>query len=139
MTMWKEVSDSMRGWLAVRSQASVPEFFLNACGRPLTRSGVAHIVRKHKKAAANSCPSLGEKPVSPHVLRHSCGINVLRATGDFRKVALWLGHERQETSEIYVAGDMTTNLEVLKAVVPPSLRPGKFRPPDKLIAALRGR
>ena len=139
MTLWKEVAASLRAWLAVRGQASVPEFFLNAAGGPLSRSGVAYIVRTHKDSAAASCPSLAKKAVSPHVLRHSCGMNVLLATGDIRKVALWLGHERQETSEIYVAGDMSAKLEVLKAVVPPSLRPGRFRPPDKLIASLRGR
>jgi len=139
MTLWREVSDSLRAWLAVRGQASVPEFFLNAGGRTLTRSGVSYIVRKHKNSAANTCRSLTEKRVSPHVLRHSCGVNVLRATRDIRKVALWLGHERQETSEIYVDGDTSTKLEVLRTVVPPTLRPGKFRPPDKLIEALRGR
>jgi hypothetical protein len=62
---------------------------------------------------------------------------VLRSTRDIRKVALWLGHERTETSEIYVDGDPSEKLELLKAVVPPTLRPGKSRPPDALIAALR--
>ena len=137
LPLWKEVADSLRAWLAVRGEARVPEFFLNARGKPLTRSGVAHILHKHKAAAAVGCPSLDSKPVSPHVLRHSCAMNVLCSTRDIRKVALWLGHERQETSEIYVEGDASEKLEVLQAVVPPTLRPGQFRPPDKLIAALR--
>jgi hypothetical protein len=64
-------------------------------------------------------------------------MTVFRSTRDIRKVALWLGHEQQETSEIYVQADPAEKLEVLKAIVPPSLKPGKFRPPDKLIAALR--
>jgi len=117
----------------------VPEFFLNARGEPLTRSGVAYILRKHKAAAVARCPSLNGKSVTPHVLRHCAGMTILRSTRDIRKVALWLGHEHQETSEIYVQGDPTEKLEVLLAVVPPSLKPGKFSPPDKLIAALRRR
>jgi len=139
LTLWKEVADSLRAWIVVRGRAQVPELFLNAGGQPLSRSGVAHILRKHKEAAAVRCPSLDGKRVSPHVLRHSCGMNILRSTGDIRKVALWLGHESTETSEIYVEGDPSEKLKVLQAVVPPTLRPGKFRPPDKLIEALRGR
>jgi site-specific recombinase XerD len=139
LPLWKEVGDSLRAWLAVRGKSRAPEFFLNARDEPLTRSGVAYVLRKHKAAAAASCPSLDGKHVSPHVLRHCCGINVLRSTRDIRKVALWLGHERTETSEIYVDGDPSEKLELLKVVVPPTLRPGKFRPPDELIASLRER
>ena len=139
LPLWKEVADGLRAWLAVRGEAAVPEFFLNARSEPLTRSGVAYILRRHKKAAATTCPSLADKHLSPHVLRHSCGLNVLRATRDIRKVALWLGHERTETSEIYVQGDPSEKLAILQEVVPPTLRPGKFRPPDKLIAALQAR
>lgn len=138
LPLWKEVADSLRAWLAVRGEARVPEVFLNARGGSLSRSGVAHILKKHKLAAAESCPSLDKKPLSPHVLRHCCGMNILQSTGDIRQVALWLGHERTDTSEIYVQGDASEKLKVLGAVVPPTLRPGKFRPPDKLIAALRG-
>jgi site-specific recombinase XerD len=137
LPLWKEVGDSLRAWLAVRGKPSAPEFFLNARDEPLSRSGVSCILRKHKVAAAASCPSLDGRRVSPHVLRHSCAINVLRSTRDIRKVALWLGHERIETSEIYVDGDPSEKLELLKVVVPPTLRPGKFRPPDALIASLR--
>lgn len=137
LPLWKEVADSLRAWLAVRGVADVPELFLNARRQALTRSGVTHILRKHAAVARVSCPSLDSKRVSPHVLRHSCGTNVYRATRDLRKVALWLGHEHQETSEIYVAADPNDKYEVLQAVIPPSLRPGKFRPPDRLIASLR--
>jgi site-specific recombinase XerD len=139
LPLWKQVADSLRAWLAVRGPAKTPELFLNSRGEPLTRSGVAYILCKHKGTAARSCPSLEGKSVSPHVLRHSCGMNVLRSTRDIRKVALWLGHESTETTEIYLEGDPSEKLEVLQAVVPPTLRPGKFRPPDKLLAILRPR
>ena len=139
LPLWKEVGDSLRAWIAIRGNAKAPELFLNSRGEALTRSGVAFILRNYQAEALGVCPSLKGKRISPHVLRHSCGINVLRSTGDIRKVALWLGHERTETSEIYVAGDPNEKLEILKAVVPPGLRPGKFSPPDALIASLKPR
>jgi len=137
LPLWKEIAESLRAWLALRGNAAAPEVFLNARGKPLTRSGVTYILRKHKAVAVPRCPSLDAKPVSPHVLRHSCAMNVLRSTRDIRKVALWLGHEHQDTTEIYLHADPSVKLEILEEVLPPTLRPGKFRPPDKLIAMLR--
>ena len=64
--------------------------------------------------------------------------NILPTTGDIRKVALWLGHESMQTTEDYLRVDETQRTGVLHTVTPPQLRPGKFRPPDKLIASLRG-
>ena len=74
-----------------------------------------------------------------HVLRHSCAMVVLRATQDIRKVALWLGHSNTQTTEVYTRADPSEKLEAVNALTPPGLRPGKFRPPDKLIALLKGR
>lgn len=138
LTLWKAVADSQRAWLAVRGSAPAPELFLNARGYALTRSGFECVLAKHVEAATTTCPSLRNKGVSPHVLRHTCAVNVLRATGDIRKVALWLGHASTQTAEIYVQADPTDRLETLAALVPPMLRPGKFRPPDRLIAMLKG-
>ena len=64
---------------------------------------------------------------------------VLQATQDIRKVSLWLGHSNLTTTEVYVRGDPTEKLEAIEAVVPPSLRKGKFRPPDKLLALLKAK
>ena len=82
-------------------------------------------------------PTLKKKRVSPHVLRHSCAMHTLEATRDIRKVALWLGHATVQTTEIYVRADPTAKLEALEAVLPPALRRGRFRAPDRLIASLR--
>ena len=70
--------------------------------------------------------------------RHTCALNVLQATGDVRKVALWLGHESVQTTEDYLRVDVTQRLGLIESMTPPQLRPGKFRPPDKLIASLTG-
>lgn len=139
LTLWKEVGDTVRAWLAVRGEVPVPELFVNVRGEALTRSGVAWILRKHARAATKKCPSLASKSVSPHVLRHTCAMTTLQATRDIRKVALWLGHASTQTTEIYLQVDPAEKLEILAAVVPPSLRKGTFSPPDKLIASLRKR
>lgn len=138
LSLWKAVADSVRAWLAVRGDPCVPELFVNARGNAMTRAGFEYLLHKYAATASNSCPSLVGKSVSPHVLRHTCALSVLQATGDIRKVALWLGHESIQTTENYLRVDVTQRIGVLKAVTPPQLRPGKFRPGDKLIAALKG-
>jgi len=137
LALWKSVSQSLRAWLAVRGDPGVPELFINARGQPMTRSGFEYVLTKWALVARAACPSLALKRVSPHVLRHTCAMNILHATGDIRKVALWLGHARSDTSEIYVRADPAEKLEVLREMMPPSLQRGRFRPPDKLIASLR--
>jgi site-specific recombinase XerD len=137
LTLWKAVGDAIRAWLAVRGEAPAPELFLNAWGKAMTRSGFERVLAKHVAAAAARCPSLRTKRVSPHVLRHTCALNTLRATRDLRKVSLWLGHASTQTTDVYLQADPTEKLEALAAMKPPVLRPGKFRPPDRLIAALR--
>lgn len=138
LSLWKAVADSVRAWLAVRGEAPVPELFLNARGRDMTRGGFASLLRKHAATARAQCPTLQGKRISPHVLRHTCALTVLQATGDIRQVALWLGHESIQTTEDYLRVDVTQRIGVLTSVTPPQMRPGRFRPPDALIASLRG-
>jgi integrase/recombinase XerD len=139
LTLWKGVADALRAWLAVRGDVRAPELFVNARGEALTRSGARYILRKHVVTATTKCPSLANKQVSPHILRHTCAMNTLRATRDIRKVALWLGHTSVETTEVYLQSDPAEKLETLGAVVPPSLKKGSFRPPDRVLEMLRTR
>jgi site-specific recombinase XerD len=133
-----ETTKLLRAWFAVRGELSVPELFVNARGTQMTRSGFEYILRKHARKAAQSCPSLPGKGVSPHVLRHTCAMTMLRATGDIRKVALWLGHSSIQTTEIYTQVDPSEKLDAINAITPPVLRRGSFRPPDKLLALIKG-
>jgi hypothetical protein len=133
LLLWKQVGDAIRAWLAVRGDAACPELFVSAAGKAMARSGFEYVLRKHVRAAAAKCPSLAGRRVSPHVLRHTCALDTLRATGDLRKVALWMGHASQTTTEIYLQADPTEKIQALESVVPPSLRPGRFTPPDRLI------
>ena len=136
LVLWKEVAVAVRAWLAVRGDALVPEVFLNARGGSISRWGCAHIVDKHVETATVTCPSIAKRRVSPHVLRHTCAMSILQATGDIRKVALWLGHANQQTTEMYLQADPTEKLAALDAVKLPSLRKGSFSPPDQLLASL---
>jgi integrase/recombinase XerD len=104
----------------------------------MSRWGFAYVLKQHVKAAQQQCPELSRKRISPHVLRHTCAMIVLQATQDIRKVSLWLGHSELATTEIYTRGDPSEKLEAIEAIVPPHLRKGSFRPPDKLMAMLKG-
>jgi integrase/recombinase XerD len=136
LPLWKQTTTDLRAWLALRGAARAPELFLNARDAPMTRSGFEYVLLKHAQAAIASCPSLRDKRISPHVLRHSCALMILQATGDLRKVSLWLGHAHLQTTEIYLRADPTEKLEAIEAVMPPELKRGRFRAPDKLIALL---
>ena len=136
LPLWKETAADLRAWLAVRGAVPVPELFVNAEGAAMTRAGFEYILDKHVKTATASCSSLIERSVSPHQLRHSCALTILRATRDIRKVALWLGHADTRTTEIYLRVDPSEKLEVVEAVLPLGLRRGRFKAPDALIASL---
>jgi integrase/recombinase XerD len=138
LPLWKTTAAALRAWLAVRGTVATPEVFVSARGEPLTRWGFAYLLKQHCATAAHKCPGLLKKRVSPHVLRHTCAMIVLQATQDIRKVSLWLGHANLATTEVYTRGDPTEKLEAIEAIVPPHMRKGFFRPPDKLIAMLRG-
>jgi integrase/recombinase XerD len=139
LPLWKTTAVALRAWLAIRGPIASPELFVNARGEPFSRWGVAYILRRHAKTANRKCSTLHGKRVSPHVLRHTCAMVVLQATQDIRKVSLWLGHSSLTTTEVYVRADPTEKLEAIEAIVPPSLRKGKFRPPDKLLALLKAK
>lgn len=136
LPLWKTTTSALRAWLAARGTVPVPELFVSARGASLTRSGFEYILRKHVRTAKQHCPSLTTKRVHPHVLRHTCALTVLQATKDLRKVALWLGHAKTQTTEMYTRVDPAVKLETLESVVPPKLRSGRFKATDKLIAWL---
>ena len=92
-------------WLAIRPEAPDRHMFLNAMGRGMTRRGFAKRLALHVATAARTEPSIARRKVTPHVLRHACALTILNATGDIRKVSLWLGHQSLQTTEIYLRTD----------------------------------
>jgi len=137
LPLWKETATALRAWLTIRGTVSSPELFINAHGQAMTRSGFEYILRKHVHAAAQHCPALLSKRVSPHWLRHTCALRILQATKDLRKVSLWLGHASVQSTEMYTRADPTVKLESLESATAPRLRLGRFKATDKLLAFLR--
>ncbi len=138
LPLWKETAAALRAWLVVRGHANVPELFINARGMQMSRWGFAYILRRAVRIAGKKKPSLLKKQVSPHVARHTCAMIALQATKDIRKVSLWLGHTSTQTTEIYTRVDPAEKLDAINAISPLHVRPGKFHPPDKLLALLKG-
>ncbi len=137
LPLWKETAAAVRAWLSVRGSARSPELFLNSRRDGMTRAGFEYILRKHVGAARARCPTLSQKRVSPHVLRHTCALTILQATKDLRKVSLWLGHSNMQTTEIYTRADPSVKLEALESVIAPKLRTGRFKATDKLLDLLK--
>jgi integrase/recombinase XerD len=139
LPLWQETAAAIRAWIAVRPAGGDTMLFLNNAGRAMTRSGFEYILAKHAAEASRFVPSIATRSISPHVLRHSCAMHMLQATRDIRKVALWLGHATLQSTEIYLRADPAEKLEMLGASAPLGIKPGKFRPPDKLILMLGSR
>jgi len=139
MPLWKETVIAIRDWLKVRGETKSMALFLNARQNEMTRSGFEYILNKHVQNARSRQPSLSRRRISPHIIRHSCAMHTLQATGDIRKVALWLGHASLQSTEVYLRADPTEKLEAIASLLPPGLRRGHFRPPDKLLAMLRAK
>lgn len=137
LPLWRETVAGVRRWLAVRCPRSELErsLFLNARGEPMTRSGFAHVLAKHATVALRTRGTRSIR-VTPHVLRHTCAMATLLATKDVRKVALWLGHSRLDTTEMYLRADPTEKLEALTQNSPLRLRRGRFPAADELMAVL---
>jgi len=138
LPLWKETAAALKAWLARRPSTGDPALFLNALGQAMTRSGFEYILAKHVATAARMQPSIGNKRVTPHVLRHTCAMHTLQATRDVRKVSLWLGHANLQSTEVYLRADPTEKLEALAATSAPMFKPGRFRAPDKLMEMLNG-
>ena len=96
-----------------------------------------YILAKHTALACIACPSLAQKRVTPHVLRHTTAMEMLQAGVDRALIALWLGHESVETTQIYLNANLALKEEVLAKSGPPEGRPGRYRPDDQLLAFLK--
>ena len=136
LPLWKETQTVLRAWTAVRPSVQVLELFVNREGQPLSRDGFAHRLAVHVATAERKRPTLVEKRVTPHVLRHSCAMHTLEATGDIRKVSLWLGHASLQSTEAYLRVDPAEKLAILSSNAAPAVPKGRFRTPDRLLAML---
>ena len=129
-------AEVLRAWFAERSTGSAEPVFTTSKGRGLSRYGVTAMIRRHVAAALASCSTLASKTVSPHVLRHTCAMRLLHAGVDITVIALWLGHESVETTQMYVHADMTLKEQALARITPIDAKAHRYRPPDRLLAFL---
>jgi site-specific recombinase XerD len=126
----------LREWLKERAGDDADAVFATIRGGPLSHDAVSLLVARHVEVAVTRCPSMAAKKVIPHVLRHSCAMALLAAGIDTSVIALWLGHEHVQTTQIYLHGDLSLKERALARTATPATRPGRYRPPDKLLAFL---
>lgn len=132
----KETVKVLKAWLKERGGADSDPLFPTNRGTRMSRDALEGIVRRHALSASRSCPSLAGKRVSPHVLRHSTAMDLLHHGVDQTVIALWLGHESVETTQVYVHADLRLKEKALARVKPSAAKPGRYRPDDKLLAFL---
>ncbi len=123
-------------WLKERAGREDDPLFPTIRGTKLSRDALERLVQKHTHTAAQSCASLRKKRVSPHVLRHSTAMELLHHGVDQSVIALWLGHESVETTQIYLHADLGLKEKALARVTAPASHPGRYRPDDQLLAFL---
>ena len=137
LPLWKETAGALGAWLAIRPEVPDRHMFLNASGRGMTRRGFAKRLALHVATAARTEPSIAHRKVTPHVLRHACALTILEATGDIRKVSLWLGHQSLQTTEMYLRADPAEKLGTISEWRSPGLGKGRFKGvKDELMAML---
>lgn len=119
----------------IDGEPTVP-LFPGRRGQALTRDAIRRVVERHAATAAMSCPSIANKNVSPHVLRHTAAMQLLDAGVDTAVIALWLGHESIRTTDIYQHADLAMKERALARLTPNRVSPGRYRPPDALLAFL---
>jgi integrase/recombinase XerD len=134
--LWKQTAKSLTQWSKQLDPRPEGPLFPNARGEPLDRSGVENRLAVAVRRAAVSCPSLRNKAVSPHTIRHTTAMHLLQSGVDLTVIALWLGHESTETTHQYVEADLRMKEEVLRKAK--ELPPGstRFRPKGRLLEFL---
>jgi site-specific recombinase XerD len=134
----KDVITALRaGQRAQQSRPAAP-VLPSTRGGPLSRDGVAYLLTKHVRAAQQHCPSLYGKRISPHVLRHSAAMALLHSGVDCAMIALWLGHESMDTTQMYRHASLALKQQALDKTTPVNGRPGRYQPDDDLLACLKG-
>jgi integrase/recombinase XerD len=126
----------LRTWLAERGGQPEQPLFPNRTSGQLSHDAIEHRLAKHTAAAAAHCPSLNAKTITAHTLRHTAAMRLLHAGTDTSVIALWLGHEQAETTQIYLHADLALKERALARTKPPNATPGRYRPPDNLLAFL---
>jgi site-specific recombinase XerD len=125
-------------WLKERGGLRDEPAFPTRTGRRLSDDAVEARLAIHETIAQQRCSSLAGKKLTPHTLRHTCAMTLLRSGVDVAVIALWLGHADSRSTTAYLHADMTIKERALARTTPPTTKPGRYRPPDDLLAFLEG-
>jgi integrase/recombinase XerD len=134
--LWDETARVLRGWLREIDDMPDAVVFPSARNQPLSRDGADYILRRAVVTATVSCSSLANRSVSPHVLRHSTAMHLLQSGVDLAVIALWLGHESIQTTNVYITADLASKERALERLDPVPGTFSRYRPTDKLMAFL---
>lgn len=135
----RDARAALAAWLTELGDHPGQPLFPGPKGGRLSRDAIRRLVERHVATAAASCPSIQTKNVTPHTLRHSCAMNLLRNEVDPATIALILGHEDVRTTYgVYLHADLTLKEKAIARTAPPGTRPGRYKPPDRLLAFLEG-
>jgi len=133
-----DVVESLQQWFAEQGGSLVSPVFPSSKGGRLSADALQALVGRHTANACRSCPTLERKHVTPHTLRHTAAMDLLRRGVDLSVIALWLGHESPETTQIYLHADLGIKEKALAHATPDGSVTGRYRPPDSLLAFLEG-
>jgi len=133
----KELVAVLRTWLRERKGQPSDPLFPNARGGFLSRDGVEYLLAKYVTITRQKCPSLQKKRISPHVLRHTAAMELLQHGVDHSVIALWLGHESPETTQVYLQASLEMKQKALAKTTPLNVRPGRYQPDDQTLAFLK--
>jgi site-specific recombinase XerD len=128
----------LKAWLREPQRGESDLLFPNARGKRLSVHGVQYLLTKHRLAAAKVCPSLRKKRVTVHRLRHTMAMDLAQNGVDRSVIALWLGHESVETTQIYLDATLAMKEQALAKISPPHSKPRRYKPRDQLLAFLNG-
>ena len=134
----KEAVRLLVAWLRECPNDPETPIFPSSRGGALSRDAVERLVARHCHTAVRRCSSLKRKTVTPHVLRHTAAMELLQHGIDRSVIALWLGHESVETTQMYLHADLRLKEQALSRIVPLGVKPRRYRPDDKLLAFLEG-
>jgi site-specific recombinase XerD len=126
----------LRTWMDERGGNPGDPLFPTRTGRRLSRDAIERRITIHATTAAANCPTLAGKKLHPHVLRHTCAMDLLRARVDTAVIALWLGHADIRSTDAYIHADMTIKERALAATAPATIQAGRYQPPDAILAFL---
>jgi site-specific recombinase XerD len=134
----KDAELALKAWLRERNGDNDDVVFPSIRGGPLSRDAIERLVAKHTAVAATRCATLKGKRLTPHSLRHSAAMDLLHHGVDRTVIALWLGHEHVETTQMYLHADMHLKEEALGHTTLTGVRPTRYRPSDDLLRFLEG-